>query len=110
MEPMIDATIKMSVPAYKREEILQTIKTLLGPIRNEPGCVSCYFCVDAEDEHIVIFRQEWKTNEDLAAHLKSEHFSVLLGVMKLLSIEPEIRINTIASTAGAEVIAAARAR
>jgi hypothetical protein len=30
--------------------------------------------------------------------------------MKLLSIEPEIRINTIASTAGAEVIAAARAR
>jgi quinol monooxygenase YgiN len=107
-ESMIDATIKMSVPAEKREEVLQTIKALLTPIRKEPGCLSCYYSVDAEDEHTVILWQEWKTNEDLAAHLKSEHFSVLLGVMKLLSIEPEVRINTIASTAGAEVITAAR--
>ena len=107
---MIDATIKMSVPADKRVEVLQTIKTLIGPIRNEPGCLSCYYCVDAEEEHIVIFRQEWKTNEDLAAHLKSDHFSVLLGAMKLLSIEPEIRFNTIASREGAEAITKARAR
>ena len=107
---MIDATIKMSVPADKRVEVLQTIKTLIGPIRNEPGCISCYYCVDAEEEHIVIFRQEWNTKEDLAAHLKSEHFSVLLGVMKLLSVEPEIMFNTIASREGAEVITKARAR
>ena len=107
---MIDATIKMSVPSDKRVEVLQTIKTLIGPIRNEPGCLSCYYSVDAEDEHIVIFRQEWQTNEDLATHLRSDHFSVLLGVMKLLSIEPEIMFNTIASREGAEVITKARAR
>ena len=105
---MIDVTIKMSVPADKRMEVLQTIKTLLGPIRNEPGCVSCYCCVDAEAEDIVIFRQEWKTNENLVTHLRSDHFSILLGAMKLLSIEPEIKVNTIVSTAGAEAIAAAR--
>jgi quinol monooxygenase YgiN len=109
-EPMVDTTIKMSVPDEKRVEVLQTIKTLLAPIRNEPGCKGCYFCVDAEDEHIIIFRQEWQTNEDLAAHLKSEHFSILLGAMKLLSIEPEIRFDTIASTAGAEAITRARTR
>ena len=107
---MIDVTIKMSVPADKRLEVLQTIKTLLGPIRNEPGCVSCYCCVDAEAEEIVIFRQEWKTNENLVTHLRSDHFSILLGAMKLLSIEPEIRVNTVASTTGAEAITAARTR
>jgi quinol monooxygenase YgiN len=105
---MIDATIKMSVPDNKRREILHTIKTLLGPIRNEPGCISCYCCVDAEAEQIIIFKQEWKTNEDLAAHLRSDHFTILLGAMKLLSIEPEIKFNTIATTAGAEAITAAR--
>ena len=105
---MIDATIKMSVPTEKRIEVLQTIKGLIGPIRQEPGCISCYYCVDAEEEHIVIFKQEWKTEEDLAAHLRSEHFSVLLGVMKLLSIEPEFLFNTIASSAGAEAITRAR--
>ena len=107
---MVDATIKMSVPPDKRTEVLQTIKTLIGPIRGEPGCMSCYYCVDAEEEHTVIFKQEWQTNEDLAAHLRSDHFSVLLGLMKLLSIEPEIMFSTIASREGAEAITKARAR
>lgn len=107
---MIDATIKMSVSADKRVEVLQTIKSLLGPIRSEPGCRGCCCCVDTEAEDIIIFKQQWATNEDLTAHLKSDHFTVLLGAMKLLSIAPEVRFNTIAATAGTEVIAAARAR
>ena len=107
---MIDATIKMSVPGDKRREVMQTIQTLLNPIRNEPGCISCYCCVDSEADHIIIFRQEWKSNEDLAVHLKSAHFGVLLGAMKLLSIEPEIHFNTIATSEGAEVITMARTR
>ncbi len=107
---MIDVSIKISVPAEKRIEVLQTIKSLLAPIRSEQGCISCNCCVDTEAEDIIIFKQEWTTNEDLTAHLRSDHFSILLGAMKLLSIEPEIRFNTIASTAGAEAITAARKR
>ena len=107
---MLDAKIKMCVPANKRMEVLQTIKTLLDTIRNEPGCISCTCCVDAEDEHIIIFTQEWDTNENLAAHLRSDPFTILLGAMKLLSIEPEIRINTISATAGAEAITKARTK
>lgn len=105
---MIDVTIRMSVPSDKRLEVLQTIKSLLDPIRNERGCLSCYCCVDSEAENILVFKQEWKTNEDLAAHIRSDHFSILLGAMKLLSIEPEVRFNTIASTAGEEAITAVR--
>jgi len=105
---MIDAKIKMSLPANKRMEVLQTIQTLLGTIRDEPGCISCTCCVDTENEHIIIFTQEWDTNENLTAHLQSDQFTVLLGVMKLLSIEPEIRINTISATSGAEAITTAR--
>jgi len=105
---MIDAKIKMRVPANKRMEVLQTIQTLLGTIRDEPGCISCTCCVDTEDEHIIIFTQEWETNENLTAHLQSDQFTILLGVMKLLSIEPEIRINTITATSGVETISTAR--
>lgn len=105
---MIEVSIRMAVPADKRMEILQTIKVLLGTIRRESGCINCGCCVDVESEDILIFNQEWETNQDLVAHLKSYHFGVLLGAMKLLSIEPEVRFNTIASTAGKEVIIATR--
>lgn len=105
---MIDVSIKMSVPAAKRQEILQTLKTLLGPIRHEPGCLSCFCCVDAEADQIVIFKEQWHSHDDLATHLRSNHFSILLGAMKLLATEPEIRFNTIASAAGMEAVHAAR--
>ena len=106
---MIDATIKMTVPAGKRKEVLQTMKAILGPIRREGGCISCNCCVDMEDENVLFFEEEWKTREDLENHLRSDHFGVLNGAMRLLRVEPDIRFNTIAFTAGPEAIEAARA-
>jgi quinol monooxygenase YgiN len=106
---MIDATIKITVPPEKRKEVLQTFKEILGPIRREQGCLSCNCYVDVEAENIIFFIEEWQSREDLETHLRSSHFGVLIGAMKLLNKEPEFRINTIASMAGAEVIKAARA-
>ncbi|HKZ17601.1 MAG TPA: putative quinol monooxygenase [Geobacteraceae bacterium] len=105
---MIDATIKITVPPEKRKEVLQTLKAILGPIRREQGCISCNCYVDVEAENIVFFKEEWRTSEDLDTHLRSVHFGVLIGATKLLNKEPEIRFNTIASTAGVEAIKAAR--
>jgi len=45
----------------------------------------------------------------LDTHLRSVHFGVLIGAMKLLNQEPDIKFNTIASTRGAEAIKVARA-
>jgi quinol monooxygenase YgiN len=106
---MIETTIKMTVPAEKRKELLQTIKAILGPIRRERGCVSCNCYVDVEDERVLFIEEAWKTSDDLENHLRSDHFSVLNGAMRLLRVEPEIRFNTIASTAGVEAIKAALA-
>jgi quinol monooxygenase YgiN len=106
---MIETTIKMTVPVEKRKEILQTLKAIRGPIRREHGCISCNCYVDVEDESVFFFDEEWETSEDLENHLRSDHFGVLNGAMSLLRVEPNIRFNTIASTAGLEAIAAARA-
>jgi quinol monooxygenase YgiN len=106
---MIDATIKMTVPAGKRKEVLQTMKAILGPIRREQGCISCNCYVDVEDEGIFFFMEEWKTREYLDNHLKTDRFAILIGAMSLLNEEPEIRFDAVESIAGAEDIKAARA-
>ncbi|MCK9419991.1 MAG: antibiotic biosynthesis monooxygenase [Nitrospirae bacterium] len=106
---MIETTIKMKVPVEKRKEVLQTVRAILGPIRRERGCVSCNCYVDMEDESILYFEEQWQTRDDLENHLRSDHFNVLNGAMRLLRVEPDIRFNTIASTAGLEAIQAARA-
>lgn len=106
---MVDVAIKITVPSEKRKEIFQTFTTLLAQIRREQGCISCNCYVDVEADSSMYFKEEWQTSSDLNTHLRSVHFGVLLGAMKLLNKEPEIRINTITATAGAEVITAARA-
>jgi quinol monooxygenase YgiN len=107
---MIDVLIKMTVSADKRNEVLHTIKNLLVLIRREKDCVSCRCYQDVEAEDRVILEQEWITREALVTHLRSGPFKVLLGVMKLLTIEPEIRFNTVIATEGMEIISEARTR
>jgi len=106
---MIDATIKMTVPPEKQKEVLQTFKAILGAIRREQGCISCNCYVDAEADNIIFFKEMWNSSAELDTHLRSIHFGVLIGAMKLLIKEPEIRFDTIASTVGAEAIKAAQA-
>ena len=106
---MIETIIKMTVPVEKKKEVLQTVKAILGPIRRERGCISCNCYVDVEDDSVLRFEEEWKTRDDLENHLRSDHFGVLNGAMSLLRVEPDVRFNTIASTAGPEAIKAARA-
>ena len=105
---MIDATIKMTVPPEKQKEVLQTFKAILGPIRRERGCISCNCYVDAEADNIIFFKEVWNTSAELDTHLRSNHFGVLIGAMNLLTKDPEIRFNTIASTVGADAIKAAQ--
>jgi len=107
---MIDATIKITVQPEKRKEVLQTFTALLDPIRHEPGCLSCNCYEDVEAENTIFFREEWRSGEDLDIHLKSAHFGILIGAMKLLNKEPDIKFNAVAYTAGAEAIKAARAK
>lgn len=60
--------------------------------------------IRANEEDVVIFKQTWKSNEALNSHLRSDHFKVLLGSMKLISIESDIRVNTVVVTKGLETL------
>jgi quinol monooxygenase YgiN len=94
----------MKVFSEKRTELSQTIVSLSGSIRMEKGCRRCDFCRSIEDECRLFLLEEWDTEENLMAHLKSEHYRVLRGAMNLLR-EPYERIfHTVFQPAGMEKI------
>ena len=98
----------MNVLPEKRREFLQTILALTSPTQTYEGCMSCHYYQDVEDENLISLVEEWETQEELDNHLRSEHFSVLLGAMNLLSRPPEIKFNAVSYTAGSEALDAAR--
>ena len=64
----------MNVLSEKRMELSQTVASLSGLIGMEKGCKRCDFCQSVEDENRLFLLEEWDTEENLMAHLKSEHF------------------------------------
>jgi quinol monooxygenase YgiN len=91
---MILMTIRMKVFPEKRKELYQTISSLIRSIRTQNGCSRCDFCVCAEDANEFCLFGEWESREDLANHLESNLFKVLLGAMNLLKKPHEMKLYT----------------
>jgi quinol monooxygenase YgiN len=74
----------MKVVSEKRLEFSQTIASLSVSTRMEKGCRRSEICQSIEDENRLFLLEEWDTQENLTAHLRSEPFMVLRGAMNLL--------------------------
>ena len=78
----------------KREEFLQTLRSLRVEIEREPGCLVCLVCVDIDGGDNVVLISEWKDQAALVGHMASEHFRVLAGASRLLGASAEFRFVT----------------
>jgi quinol monooxygenase YgiN len=76
--------MRMNVLSEKRLELSQTIASLSVSTRMEKGCKRCDFCQSIEDANRFFLLEEWDTQDNLSAHLKSEHFKVIRGTKNLL--------------------------
>jgi quinol monooxygenase YgiN len=90
---MITMSIKVSVLPEKRKELVQTIRSMMGGIRKEKGCLSHTWYRNIEDDNALILLEEWQTREDLERYLHSYGFRILLGAIRILGDSLEMRSN-----------------
>jgi quinol monooxygenase YgiN len=105
---MIMSTLRIVVRPAKRDEILRTVNSLLGPTRVQPGCISSQFYTDVEDPNVLILSEEWKSQADLDRHLRSDQYRKILAVMDMSDSPPDIKFSTISDVKGMDAIRAAR--
>ena len=101
---MIIATLRMSVPPEKKDDILRTLRIVTGPTRAQLSCISCIIYQDVEDENVVSFVQEWESWEALDEYIRSDIYRKILAVMELANQPPEIKFITAVKTEGLELI------
>jgi len=93
-------TIFLKVSATKREEFLQTIASLASDLKLEKGFKKSSTYQDVNNPNIFHLVEEWETNDDLEWYLKSEHFRIMIGTLKVLCEESEIRYRMISHEMG----------
>ena len=106
--PATDQRVTFNVRLVARqdhdEELLQTFRSLLGPIRGTPGCVRCSLLEDVQDSDELELFVEWRSQDDFVDHVESALFRRLLVGLELAAEEPEIEIRTIAGLRGMDLL------
>jgi quinol monooxygenase YgiN len=92
----------------KHKEVMQTLLSMIEPTEKEQGCLSFHVMCDVENQTKFSLIEEWESREDLALHLQSQRFTVLLGTKNLLDEPLNIQIHTVAHSEGMESVAAVR--
>ena len=106
---MVVNTTRITVRPENRCELFQTIRPLLGPIRNEKGCLAYRFYVEANDENSTVLIGEWESQEDWNNHLRSRDFAILLGAITVLSSPADIDFKLLSAVADTEQLDRIRA-
>ena len=105
---MIHACLKVVLPAERRAEALRIVRSLLGPTSAAPGCASCGFYTDAQNENILCYVEDWETEEDLQRHIRSDDYRKFLALIDLAGEPPDLRFHRVSETFGIEYLSRVR--
>jgi quinol monooxygenase YgiN len=105
---MIHATLSITVPPGRREEMIKVFWLLLGPVRVEPGCVACQLYQEVANEDVLLYVEEWETPEQLERHMRSARYERLLALMEASAQPPVLRYHTVSAARGLEYLEAVR--
>lgn len=94
----------------KRKELLNACQMIVEQTRKEDGCIDSRLLKGEKDENSIILEQHWKQRHLLEDYFRSDHFTALLGAMKLLSTNYELIINDGSSSEGALIVDQSRNR
>ena len=95
----------------KHNELLSTCNRIAGETLKLNGCIDCRVSSDGAAEASAIrMEQNWRQRNLLEDYLRSDHFSALLGAMKLLSTHSEVVINNSSPAQGALFLDSARSK
>ncbi|MBZ9938967.1 antibiotic biosynthesis monooxygenase [Mesorhizobium sp. BR1-1-16] len=72
----------------RREDLHSILAAMVAPTRTEPGCINYDFHVDATDPCVFVFYENWRSEADHAAHMKTPHLAPLLAAVDSLLAKP----------------------
>ena len=101
-------TLWIRIPRKHRNAFLDAARSVAGPCRVQPGCISCRYYQELDDPDSLILIQEWESRESLNHHMRSNEYRTILSLMESADEAPKFTLNTIAKTEGIEAIKAVR--
>jgi len=85
---VIKLVSKHYVKEDKVNEFIENAKKLVEATRKEEGCISYGLFQDLNDPKILTFIEEWEDTAALEKHKNTEHFKMIVPILKNLDERP----------------------
>lgn len=107
---MIVGTLRILPLPDKRDDVMEVLRSVQGPVQAQPGCAACQICEEQEPERAIVFVERWESEAALEDHVRSDDYRRILGALELSGSPPEIRFDFVKVSEGIELIERVRAR
>jgi quinol monooxygenase YgiN len=84
--------IEVIAPEGLGENLVDTIKPLMGSIRTRAGCVHCHIYQDSQNSEELALLQEWDSESAFAAHVGSKDYRYILEWIEGSATKPKVTI------------------
>jgi quinol monooxygenase YgiN len=105
---MIVGTLRLHPASERVAEVLEVFRAVQGPVRAQPGCLSCHIYEERGSDGAVVLVERWESRAALEAHLRSEAYRRVLGAIELAGAPPEVCFDFVSGTEGMELIEKSR--
>lgn len=100
---MSTVNVLLRVRPGKRDEFLQTMRSIQNNLKEEADLTKSSLYQDTNDPDVFHLIEEWATLNSMERYIRSERFSVLMGVLKVLCSESEVKYHLSSDKLGRKV-------
>ena len=91
---------KIVIKAYKTDEFIDCMRSLLPGFRKEKGCLAYNLYRDIEKENTYSVVAKWQTCKAMEKHFQTHDFEVFIGAARVLGETFEMNIAEVLETGG----------
>jgi quinol monooxygenase YgiN len=105
---MTQVFLRLMAPSGHTSEILQALEAIRLPAQLDRDCARTQLGVDDQDPDVVLYIEEWLTQDALDRRVASPSFRELLCLLELAVERPTLEFREACRVRGLEYVAAVR--
>ena len=90
--------------------MLQALAQVMFQAKLERSCVDCQIYAETGNPQSLLYIEQWTSEQELEAQLRSCRFGTLLAIMETAPVAPSLQIQTVSEQRGLEYVEAVRLR
>ena len=101
---MVISTLRFMPSPKRHSEVLEILRSVVGPAESQPGCLSCHIYEEDGPGQGTVLCGHWDTEAALREHIRSRLYLRILAASELSTQPPEFSFHHVSKTQGMELV------